>query len=267
MSAERLTEGNEGSSITMSRQGPPEIGGHLIGVGLDGSSDGYRALELALQQSSEKDQIHLIHCKQDRDPAYYHIPTQAEQKRIEDYSKQIMEIAMEKCGKANRNCIAAPVSSSIGTSAVGGCLVNEIIQRGIDTVYVGSHGHYNTVQRVLLGSVAKHAITHAPANVVVVKSTPRESNETIPERRLHEETRSVREHVPTFVTPAQQASTQYLPQPQRLTEPTPAQAPPRTPNSPDKKTASPDRPLRRQTDTAIHPISNRDEYQQRPHAY
>jgi nucleotide-binding universal stress UspA family protein len=49
------------------------------------------------------------------------------------------------------------------------CSVAE--RRGVDVVVIGSHGH-GWLQRVLIGSVSKHVLQHAPCAVLVVRDQP-----------------------------------------------------------------------------------------------
>jgi len=167
------------------------------------------------------------------------------------------------------------VSSSIGTSAVGGGLVDEITQRGIDTVYIGSHGQYNTMQRVLLGSVAKHAITHAPANVVVVK-TPKEVAGTDFPLEREQERETSPEDLHSFTTSPEQllaeqrrhaySSQQYQAPPSPPTQAIQGQVP-QVKQIQEKNPGSPEKPLYRQNDSALHPTTSYNDYQQRPHSY
>jgi nucleotide-binding universal stress UspA family protein len=63
-----------------------------------------------------------------------------------------------------------PVETSIREGDAGREIVEEATAWGADLVLVGSHGRTG-LQRVLMGSVAQHVVSHAPCSVEVVRGS------------------------------------------------------------------------------------------------
>jgi len=89
----------------------------------------------------------------------------------------------EEVARAQHDEAVADLSSVASTIGIEGealvevgepgptiCSVAE--RRGVDVIIIGSHGH-GWLQRVLIGSVSKHVLHHAPCPVLVIRDQDR----------------------------------------------------------------------------------------------
>jgi nucleotide-binding universal stress UspA family protein len=91
------------------------------------------------------------------------------QKLIGEREKEAKRIA--ESGAAELRVAGLKAEARVGSGDPRFLLVDTAAHEGADLIVVGTHGRTG-VQRLILGSVASHVISHAPCSVLVVRKRP-----------------------------------------------------------------------------------------------
>lgn len=87
-------------------------------------------------------------------------------KLLEEQEKYHLEIAQRGADRLKKAGLTA--EGRMVVEDPRSALLGEARKRNVDLIVVGSHGRTG-IQKLLLGSVASHVVTHAPCSVLVIR--------------------------------------------------------------------------------------------------
>jgi nucleotide-binding universal stress UspA family protein len=147
----------------------------VIVVGVDGSEPSHEALRWAVAESELREaRIVAVHVWSFvppvpiAEPGMFPIPSGDYPGQLEAERAAAMEELEAALAEALPSAATAEIESKLVEGDAGDALVEEAA--GADLLVVGSSGR-SGIASVLLGSVSRHVISHAPCAVVVVKAS------------------------------------------------------------------------------------------------
>lgn len=132
----------------------------------DGSPTSERALEYLIEHVDPKDEITLLHVIPNPSDGFLrkHDSPEIAESRLREAAEDITDKAMDKINEAGLDAELVILMGQPGEEICG--LAGDM---GTDTIVMGRQGT-SAVSDILLGSVSKYVIHHAPCAVTIVPS-------------------------------------------------------------------------------------------------